>query len=141
MAEPTFPVNVLTPEATLLRTEAILAILPAEDGQLGVMARHSPLLTRLKPGVLKLQTGEGIYQFAVRGGYARMEGNTLTVLVDEAVADSAVKDALITTELAKIPTAEASGSSAKRRATALAYVDTLLKLAATGSHGSDAAST
>ena len=82
-----FPVRVLTAEGELLSTEAELVVIPAADGEIGILDRHVPLLALLKPGPLHVVRAGGEEIFFVSGGFAdvgRDENNktVVTVLAD-----------------------------------------------------------
>lgn len=82
----TFHCSVVTPQAPILEAEVVQAILPASDGQIGILARRAPLLAKLGHGALRLDLANGQQRrFFVSGGFAQMKGNQLAVLSDEAV--------------------------------------------------------
>lgn len=81
----TFQCSVVTPEASILDAEVTQAILPAYDGQLGILAHRAPLLAKLGSGPLRLDLADGQTRtFFVSGGFAQMKGETLSILSDEA---------------------------------------------------------
>jgi F-type H+-transporting ATPase subunit epsilon len=62
-----------------------MVFLPASEGEIGVSARHAPLLSLLKPGEVRVQTEEGEEQhFYVGGGALEVQPNRVTVLADTA---------------------------------------------------------
>ena len=79
-----FGCEVLTPTGRVCAQEAISVILPAGDGQYGVLGGRSPLVTMLGGGPLTIETsgGERLEYFAA-GGFASMRDNVLTVVADE----------------------------------------------------------
>ncbi len=130
MAGRTFHATLVTPESIVLDTEVVLAIIPAQDGQLGIMAHHAPVVTKMNVGVLKLETPTEIQRYVVAGGYAQMENNILTILTDSLVAQTAVNNDLISAEQAKAQTIPLEPPpEAQRRKQALARVAALRKLA------------
>jgi F-type H+-transporting ATPase subunit epsilon len=59
---------------------------PAEMGEVGIAPRHSPLITRLKPGDVRVQTAAGdMEHFYVSGGILEVQPSIVTVLADTAV--------------------------------------------------------
>ncbi len=81
----TFRCALVTPEEQLLDEEVTAAVLPAHDGQVGVLPSRSPLLVQLGSGLLRLDYVEGgSRHFFVNGGFAQMKGNRLSLLTDEA---------------------------------------------------------
>ncbi len=87
MANPkAFSVSVVTPEeAVIERDDASMVIVPAHDGEIGVMRGHAPILLRLGIGALRVELADGKKQtYYVDGGFAQMVDNRLTVLTEQA---------------------------------------------------------
>ncbi len=79
-----FQLSIVTAERTVLNEEADMVIAPGAAGDLGILARHEPLLTTLKPGELRvLQNGQWDY-LAVAGGFMQVDPRGVTVLADAA---------------------------------------------------------
>ncbi len=74
----------------MLQTEANFAVIPADDGQMGILKNQAPVVTRLNPGVLKIETPAGVYRYFVGGGYAQMKNNQLTVMAEEALPEETI---------------------------------------------------
>lgn len=92
----TFQVSVVTPEREVLALEARSAVLPAYDGELGILARRAPLLVELGPGLLRLVAADGgKRELFLGGGFAQWVGNRLTVLAEEALESDAVSPELV----------------------------------------------
>jgi F-type H+-transporting ATPase subunit epsilon len=99
-----FQCTVVTPEQQVLDETVTQAILPAHDGQLGILTNRAPLLVKLGAGALRVDIPGGQSRtYFVDGGIAQMKGNKLTVLTDEATPASEI-DA----ETARAEYAEAS---------------------------------
>src|SRR5262245_47202889 len=81
-----FKIVIVTPEQQVLDEIVRQAILPAHDGQVGVLTDRAPMLVKLGIGALKvdLQSGQSRTMF-VEGGVAQMKDNKLTVLTNEAI--------------------------------------------------------
>lgn len=85
MAGKTFHCTAVTPEGTVLDTDAVSAVFPAYDGQKGVLPNHAPLLTKVGIGVLTVSTAAGEREeIYVDGGFAQIADNKLTVLTERA---------------------------------------------------------
>ena len=83
----TFHVDVVSAEANIFSGEARFVALPGEMGELGIYPRHTPLITRIKPGAVRIQradTGEEEFVF-VAGGILEVQPNKVTVLADTAI--------------------------------------------------------
>ncbi len=116
----TFQIEVVTPDATALSTEADSLTVPAWEGYLGVLANHAPLLTVLKPGVVTVSDEKTERYFAIRGGFMEVAANRAVILADDLVEGGAVDSSAVEQELeaAKAPTEEASGKTAADRSQA-----------------------
>ena len=80
-------VDIVSAEASIFSGEASMVIAPGEGGELGIMPEHMPLLTRIKPGTVRIQPAAGgeeevIY---VSGGMMEVQPDRVTVLADTSV--------------------------------------------------------
>ncbi len=75
-------VQIVTPDASFFDGQAASAILPAWDGEMGVLPGHAPLIARLGHGVARVQPegGAAPVQIAVYGGFVKIQGDLVTVL-------------------------------------------------------------
>lgn len=81
----TFRCSIVTPTKSVLDDDVTYASLPAWDGQQGVLAGQSPLLTRLGTGSLRLDFPEGGSRwFLIENGFAQIQGDVLTLLTEAA---------------------------------------------------------
>ena len=76
--------EVLTPRRRLLETEADQVTLPGELGEMSILPQHIPLVTMLGSGVLAYQKDSRPHYIAVQSGYAQVEADQITVLVEHA---------------------------------------------------------
>lgn len=81
-------VNVADPEAPLYSGEADMVFAPAELGEVGIAPRHAPLLTRLRPGEVRVRRGNDEESFFVTGGILEVQPHVVTILADRAVRSS-----------------------------------------------------
>ncbi len=77
-------VNILTPERKVLEAQADSVVVPAANGELGILDHHAPLVAELAPGEIRLRKGNEITHFAVSGGYVEVQNNQVTVLAETA---------------------------------------------------------
>ena len=78
-------VSVISPEKTVYEGEADQVIVPAWDGQLGVLKGHAPMLVLLGEGELRITGGGGGEQkFQIKGGFLQVADDTVTVLSEHA---------------------------------------------------------
>ena len=90
----TFHVDVVSAEEEIFSGSVEMLFAPGEMGDLGIMPRHSPLLTSLKPGELRLQLPDGDDQFIyVSGGMLEVQPHVVTVLSDTAVRAKDIDEA------------------------------------------------
>lgn len=79
-------VDIVSAEGQIHKGEASMVFAPAEMGEVGIAPRHSPLLTRLKPGAVRVRTPAGEeLQFFVSGGILEVQPHLVTVLADTAL--------------------------------------------------------
>ena len=83
----TFHVDIVSAESAIFSGEATMLIAPGEGGELGILPEHVPLLTRIKPGVIRIRTGEGAEEevIYVSGGMMEVQPDRVTVLADTSV--------------------------------------------------------
>ena len=120
-----FQVVIVTPEQQVLDETVTQAILPAHDGQIGILTGRAPLLVKLGQGPLQLDLsgtqGRGgvSRRFYVEGGIAQMKDNNLTVVTEMAVPAEEISAETARAELAEatahVPTDEKSQADRARR--------------------------
>jgi F-type H+-transporting ATPase subunit epsilon len=82
----TIHVDVVSAEESIYSGEATFVVLPGEVGELGIYPRHTPLITRVKPGSVRIETPGGGQEFIfVAGGIVEVQPNRVTVLSDTAI--------------------------------------------------------
>jgi F-type H+-transporting ATPase subunit epsilon len=83
----TFSVSLVTPEGPAFEGEAEMLIVPGAAGEIGVLARHAPLVAMLKAGSTRVHVRQGqeIQEFATGPGFFKVEQDRALVLVDDAV--------------------------------------------------------
>ena len=86
--------EIVSPERLLLSRPVDMVVLPAAEGELGVLPRHSPMIVLLRGGLVRLfEGGQVIDRLFVTGGFAEITGSRVTVLADEATPVAAVSRA------------------------------------------------
>jgi F-type H+-transporting ATPase subunit epsilon len=99
----TFDLELVSPEKLLLSRPVEMAIIPAAEGDMGILPGHSPMIVALKGGVIEVRGGgSATERLFVAGGFAEITPTRVTVLADEATpvaqisraqADARVRDA------------------------------------------------
>ena len=85
MAE-TVQFDLVSPERLLASVDAQEVKIPAAEGDLTAMADHAPLITTLRPGIVRVTAGDGETEYVVTGGFAEINGESISVLAERAVA-------------------------------------------------------
>ena len=104
MAEihPKFDVALVTPEGEAFRGEAEMLVVPGAAGEIGVLARHAPLVATLKAGSTRIyrdRAAEDVLEFATGPGFFKVELDNAIALVDDAVNVKEIDDARATEQL------------------------------------------
>ena len=83
----TIHVDVVSAEELIFSGEASFVALPGESGELGIMPRHTPLITRIKPGAVRIKRADNDQEefVFVAGGILEVQPNRVTVLADTAI--------------------------------------------------------
>ncbi|MEQ1865833.1 MAG: F0F1 ATP synthase subunit epsilon [Micropepsaceae bacterium] len=111
--------DLVSPERLLISADVDQVDVPGSEGDFGVLANHAPVMTTLRPGVLTIQAkGQAGEKFFVRGGFAEVTLQGLTVLAEEAMPladlDTAALEARI--KNAEEDEADAKDDATRRRA-------------------------
>ena len=86
MANATIHVDVVSAEEAIYSGEAEFVVLPGEAGELGIYPRHTPLITRIRPGAVRIQKPGGEEELVfVAGGILEVQPKVVTVLADTAI--------------------------------------------------------
>jgi F-type H+-transporting ATPase subunit epsilon len=91
---PLFSISVVTPEGAAFEGDAEMLIVPGATGEIGVLARHAPLVAMLKAGSTRVHMGDGqIQEFATGPGFFQVLEDRAIALVDDAVAAAEIDGA------------------------------------------------
>jgi F-type H+-transporting ATPase subunit epsilon len=90
-----FDVSLVTPDGAAYEGQAEMVIVPGQIGEIGVLARHAPLIATLKAGATRIHRGEGIdvLEYATGPGFFQMLHDRAIALVDDAVEASQIDEA------------------------------------------------
>lgn len=83
-------VRVISPDKTVWDSSAEEVVLPSTTGQLGILSGHAPLLTALDTGVMRVREAKDWVAIALMGGFAEVENNEVTILVNGAERGDAI---------------------------------------------------
>jgi F-type H+-transporting ATPase subunit epsilon len=89
-----FSVSLVTPDGAAFEGEAVMLIVPGADGEIGVLARHAPLIATLKAGSTRVHVADNdVREFATGPGFFKVELDRAIALVDDAVNAREIDDA------------------------------------------------
>jgi F-type H+-transporting ATPase subunit epsilon len=90
----TIRVDVVSAEMSIYSGEATFIALPGESGELGILPGHTPLITRIRPGSVRIEKPDGEEEFVfVAGGILEVQPHTVTVLADTAIRGTDLDEA------------------------------------------------
>ena len=116
--------DIVSAEAEIFHGEATLVVATGEMGELGIAPRHAPLITRLKPGQVRVHAADGSEQFFyVSGGILEVQPQVVTVLADTALRAADIDEA------AALKAKQAAEDAIARRQDALELAEAQAQLA------------
>ena len=92
----TFALSLVTPDGAAFEGEVEMLIVPGDAGEIGVLARHAPLVAMLKAGSTRIyrdRDSQDVLEFATGPGFFKVEQDRALALVDDAVAAREIDDA------------------------------------------------
>ena len=109
----TIHVDVVSAEESIFSGEAEFVVLPGESGELGIYPRHTPLITRIRPGVvrIKLPDQSADEQVFVAGGILEVQPHIVTVLADTAIRGKDLDEAKAREAMARAEEARKTAGS------------------------------
>jgi F-type H+-transporting ATPase subunit epsilon len=113
-----FAFELVSPERLLISGQADEVTAAGVEGEFTVLAQHAPFLTVLKPSIVTVKSGGNTQRLYVRGGFAEVNPDGLTILADFAVPVEELTAAVFAkeTEIAEVALGHAHSDEAKRRA-------------------------
>jgi F-type H+-transporting ATPase subunit epsilon len=103
--------EIITPDEKVLSTEATQVVLPTESGEAGILTGHIPMVTKVVAGELKVIRDGSTEFLAVDHGFAKVLGNTISVLTEAAIDVNDI-------DLSEVESAQARAEEALRTAAA-----------------------
>ena len=93
---PTFDVSLVTPDGPVFEGEVEMLIVPGADGEIGVLARHAPLIAMLKAGSTRVHVKRDtdVQEFATGPGFFKVEQDRALALVDDGLEINARRSSL-----------------------------------------------
>jgi F-type H+-transporting ATPase subunit epsilon len=127
VANPTIHVDVVSAEEEIFSGEAEFVVLPGEAGELGIYPRHTPLITRIKPGAVRIVPAGGGEEtlIFVAGGILEVQPQLVTVLADTAIRGADLDEAKATEALKRAEEARAKAQDKQEVAAVESELNTL----------------
>ena len=119
----TLQFDLVSPERKLASVEAREVQIPGADGDMTAMADHAPMITTLRPGVLRVVHGGGSDDYVVSGGFAEVTASGVSVLAEQARPRAEVTQAVYDEMLAAARAAQSSAASDATDAAAKTVAD------------------
>ena len=123
----TIHVDVVSAEERIFSGDADFVVLPGEAGELGVYPQHTPLITRIKPGAVRIMKagGGGEELVFVAGGILEVQPKAVTVLADTAIRGKDLDEAKAADALRRAEESRANAKSGQEMATVEAEIANL----------------
>jgi F-type H+-transporting ATPase subunit epsilon len=129
----TFHFELTSPERLVFSGEVEHVVVPGFEGEFGVLADHAPLISLLRPGILKV-LGPQEQQFVVRGGFAEVNPKGLTVLADFAASVADVDREMLASQIKDLEEDVADAAEGEARDRAAQRLDQLKAVQAALGH-------
>lgn len=130
-------IEIVSPEHLVLSEQANSVSVPGAEGYFTIMGDHAPLMTTLKPGFVTVTSSEGARTFYVRGGFADVSSEGLTILAEEAKTgadfDTSEIEAAITEAREELSAADDADARIHAQTTLDGWQNLLLEAAQLGS--------
>ena len=120
-----FQLELVSPEKLLLSRKVDMAVIPAAEGEMGVLAGHAPMIVALRGGVISVREGGQVTeQLFVAGGFAEVAPDRVTILADEAtpLASLSKSEAEVRLREAEAALSAAANETPEKREAAMARV-------------------
>ncbi len=115
--------DLVSPERKLASMQASEVQIPGSEGDMTAMADHMPIITTLRPGVVKATGSEGTQEYVVSGGFAEVTPTSVSVLAEQAVPRADVTPEFLDRLREQAEEAHAQTTDTARDATAKALAD------------------
>jgi F-type H+-transporting ATPase subunit epsilon len=117
--------DLVSPERMLLSRPVDMVTVPGSEGYMGVMAGHASLVSTLRAGMIDMQDDGQDTRFFIRGGFAEVNAEKITVLAEEAIPISELDIAVLDQRIADAQADEIAAKTDGERTAAAQLVDDL----------------
>ncbi|MCF8474691.1 MAG: F0F1 ATP synthase subunit epsilon [Emcibacter sp.] len=91
--------ELVSPERLLISSDVDMVVVPGVEGDFGVLINHAPAVSTLRTGILHVYDGDDVQDLLVRGGFAEVNPNGLTILAEEATPMADIDRAALEADL------------------------------------------
>ena len=124
-----FVVEIISPDKSILKSEAAEVTIPSYEGQMGILKDHIPLITFLRPGLIIIKQNSGEKKFFVEDGTVEFSNNNLLILTSTAKSLDSLERNLIDTIIKNSQEKISKGESSDKERYLLSYkIDTLREI-------------
>ncbi len=128
----TFKFELVSPEQLLLSADAVEVTVPGTEGEFGVLADHAAVMSTLRPGIINAKLADGSEtSFFVRGGFADVSANGLTLLAEHAVPSAEFDENAMKLQLDEAQAALKAADNDHKRDKAQNLINQLTEFSAT----------
>ena len=120
--------ELVSPSKLLFSGDVDSVVLPGSEGEMTILPQHAPLLTALRPGVVVVASAAGANKIFVRGGFAEVNPNGLTVLAERAIPTSELDAAALAQQVKESEADLLSAKDDESRRVAQENLDTVKAL-------------
>jgi F-type H+-transporting ATPase subunit epsilon len=87
--------EIVTPEARVYSDTIDTVVIPTEQGEIGILPGHIPLLTKVEAGELRVLKGGQESRLAIGIGFAQIEGDTVSILAEQAISEAKIDEKVV----------------------------------------------
>jgi F-type H+-transporting ATPase subunit epsilon len=87
--------KIVTPEARVYSDTIDTVVIPTVEGEVGILPGHTPLLTQVENGELRVTKGNETQWLAVSGGFAQVDGDKVSVLAEHAISEDKIDEGAV----------------------------------------------
>ena len=124
-----FAVEIISPDKSILKSEAVEVTIPSYEGQMGILKDHIPLITFLRPGLIIIKENSGEKKFFIEDGTVEFSNNSLLILTSTAKSLDSLERNLIDTIIKNSQEKISKGEISDKERYLLSYkIDTLREI-------------
>ena len=124
-----FAVEIISPDKSILKSEAVEVTIPSYEGQMGILKDHIPLITFLRPGLITIKENSGEKKFFIEDGTVEFSNNSLLILTSTAKSLNSLEKNFVETIIKDSQEKISKGEISDKERYLLSYkIDTLREI-------------